>query len=211
MITLLVLLITPSIVWTIIMDLGSSATGVLWSFKPGISASNSSAVIAFQVIQDRKGEWVSKSVVRAMGVLLLVQVVITVLLYAIICYVSIRSTMRIALKNDFDDPSKCSQEAEENKVREVCVELRGCKTNTRRSTFENQNSIMLSKSSGWITNDIDQTNQVDHVNESSTVSLPNNHASEHRTWNKLLEEIEHGHEQSKTEDGLDKTQQYILV
>ena len=91
----------------------------------------------------------------------------------------------------------------------MCVELRGCKTNTRRSTFENQNSIMLSKSSGWITNDIDQTNQVDHVNESSTVSLPNNHASEHRTWNKLLEEIEHGHEQSKTEDGLDKTQQYI--
>ena len=206
MAVLLALLMIPSIVWTIIMDLGSSATGVLWSFKPGISTFNSSNVIAFQVIQDRKGEWVSKSVVRAMGGLLLLQVVITVILYAKICYISIRSTMRVALKHDYDDPSKCSQEANQKRDAEVSLELRGSESNTRNSTFEKPNSIMLAKSNGWIINDIDQTNQADHVNDCCTISLPKNDASEHRTWKDLLDEIEHGHERSKKEEKLNKTQ-----
>ena len=207
MMILLVLLIIPSVLWTIIMDLGSSATGVLWSFKPGVSTSNSSTVIAFQVIQDRKGKWVSKSVVRAMGVLLFLQVVITVLLYAKICYVSIRSTMRVALKHDFDDPSKCSQEVQENKDEEVSMELRRRKTNKKKSPLENSNSISLSKSNGWITNDIDQTNQAEHANESCIVSLPNTYTTEHQTWNEFLKEIEHGHERPKTVKRFSQTQQ----
>ena len=104
MITLLVSLIIPSILWTIIMDLGSAATGVAWSFKPaGVNSSDiSSSVIAFQLIGGKGWKNTSKAVVSAMGVLLLLQLVLTLLFYAKICYVSVRSTMRVALKNDLE-------------------------------------------------------------------------------------------------------------
>ena len=174
MITLLVLLLIPSILWTIIMDLGSAATGVAWSFKPGANISDiSNSVIAFQVIGDKERKNTSKAVVSAMGGLLLLQLVLTLLFYAKICYVSVMSTMRLALKSDLDNSSTSEDNTNKDKVTQddgVLSECQQDQTTPRIPVCEEASSISISRNEHWNAHDTDNTNLNHH--ETSTCNTP---------------------------------------
>ena len=177
MMFLTVSILIASILWTIIMDFGSPATGVLWSFKPGVDEFNTTSVIAFQVTQVKEGEWASKAVVRAMGVLLLFQLVVTLFFYARICYVSIMATMKIALKDEVEEQSELQETIEKykaNKDEETLTECNRYGTDTNMSNFEESSSITFSKNNSWVTHDIDEQNQAARLTPNYKLSIPRN-------------------------------------
>ena len=159
------------------MDFGSPATGVLWSFKPGVDEFNTTSVIAFQVTQVKEGEWASKAVVRAMGVLLLFQLVVTLFFYARICYVSIMATMKIALKDEVEEQSELQETIEKykaNKDEETLTECNRYATDTNMSNFEESSSITFSKNNSWVTHDIEEQNPAARLTPNYKLSIPRN-------------------------------------
>ena len=97
-------ILIPSIAWTLIMYFGNPAAGNVWYFKPTPNSTDPSSITVFQRLPDKvRGEIIP--IVAAMGTYLLLQLIVTLLLYANICYKSYMSTLKLALKKDEEEDS----------------------------------------------------------------------------------------------------------
>ena len=90
-------IITPALIWTIIMYFGSPATGKFWVFRPGDSTSENESITVLQPIPDSVRHN-AKPIVIVMALLVLVQLLLTLFFYIRICYASFMSTMNVNFK-----------------------------------------------------------------------------------------------------------------
>ena len=91
--------ISPALMWTVIMYFGSPATGKFWVFRPGDITSENESITVLQPIPDSVRHN-AKPIVIVMALLVLVQLLLTLFFYIRICYDSFMSTMNVNLKRD---------------------------------------------------------------------------------------------------------------
>ena len=92
-------ILTPALIWTIIMYFGSPATGNFWVFRPADHSTENESIIVFQLIPDRVRHK-AKPIVIVMALMILLQLLLTLFFYIRICYDSFMSTLNVNLKRD---------------------------------------------------------------------------------------------------------------
>ena len=94
---ILILMLTPSIIWTASMFFGCPAAGKVWNFESNLNSSNSSLIFASQEIS-YKNHGRGQTGITVMAFFLVFQLLVTLLLYIKICRTSFMSSMNISLK-----------------------------------------------------------------------------------------------------------------
>lgn len=96
---ILVMLLTPSIIWTASMFFGCPAAGKVWNFTPTSNSTNTSNITAFQDVTE-KDRGRGKSGITVMAIFLILQLIVTLFLYIKICHTCFKSTRNISLKRE---------------------------------------------------------------------------------------------------------------
>lgn len=96
---ILLVLMTPSIVWTASMFFGCPAAGKVWNFIPTSNFTNASHIVAFQHVSEN-GRGPGRSGITVMTIFLVLQLIVTLFLYVKICHTCFSSTRNISLKRE---------------------------------------------------------------------------------------------------------------